>query len=100
MIAVVTVLSAFALGFLMRSRLAANTAYAVAYLWAFTYQTLYLVLDSFGGTSDAPAFEPSEFPLSYGLVTLAIFAVGFGLVEAGHRVGGRRRARRTELVSA
>ncbi len=100
MIAVVTVLSAFALGFLLRSRLAANTAYAVAYLWAFTYQTLYLVLDSFGGTSDAPAFEPSEFPLSYGLVTLAIFAVGFGLVEAGHRVGARRRARRTELVSA
>ena len=85
---------------MMRTRLAANTAYAVAYLWAFTYQTLYLVLDSFGGTSDAPAFEPSEFPLSYGLVTLAIFAAGFGLVEAGHRVGGRRRSRRTELVSA
>jgi hypothetical protein len=97
MIAVVTILSAFALGYLMSSRVAANTTYAVAYLWAFTYQTLYLVLDSFGGGAE-PAFTASEFPLSYGLVTLAIFAVGFGLVEVGHRFGTRRRARRTRQV--
>ena len=92
MIAVVTILSAFALGFFLRSRLAANTTYAVAYLWAFTYQTLYLILDSFSGTSANPAFEPSDFPISYGLVTLAIFGVGFGLVEAGRRVRARRSA--------
>jgi hypothetical protein len=82
----------------MRSRLAANTTYAVAYLWAFTYQTLYLTLDSLGGTSDAPAFGAGEFPLSYGLVTLGIFGVGFGLVEVGHRFRARRSARR--LVAA
>jgi hypothetical protein len=98
MIAVVTILSAFALGYLMSSRLAANTTYAVAYLWAFTYQTLYLILDSFGGTSANPAFEPSSFPLSYGLVTLAIFAVGFGLVEAGHRFRIRRRSGRARQL--
>ena len=98
MIAIVTVLSAFALGYLIRSRLAANTAYAVAYLWAFTYQTLYLTLDALGGTSDAPAFEAGEFPLSYGLVALGIFGVGFGLVEGGHRFRARRTARR--LVTA
>ena len=94
MIAVVTVLSAFALGYLMRSRLAANTTYAVAYLWAFTYQTLYLTLDTLSGTSDAPAFDTGEFPLSYGFVTLGIFGVGFGLVEGGHRFRARRTARR------
>jgi hypothetical protein len=99
MIAVVTVLSAFALGFFMKSRLAANTTYAVAYLWAFTYQTLYLTLDSLSGTSDAPAFTTSEFPLSYGFVALGIFLVGFGLVEAGHRMSARRRARVTADVS-
>lgn len=33
MIAVVTILTAFALGYLVPSRLAANTTYAVAYLW-------------------------------------------------------------------
>ena len=99
MIAVVTVLSAFALGFLMTSRVAANTTYAFAYLWAFTYQTLYLTIDSFSGTSDNPAFDPSDFPLAYGVVTLAIFLVGFALVEGGRRFRARRNSRRA-LVPA
>jgi hypothetical protein len=33
MVAIVTILSAFPLGYLVRSRLAANSAYAVASLW-------------------------------------------------------------------
>jgi len=37
MIAVVTILIAFPTGFFLRSRLAANTAYAIAYLWAFVF---------------------------------------------------------------
>lgn len=89
MIAIVTVLAAFPLGFFLRSRLAASTTYAVAYLWAFMFQTLYLLLDSLGDTSN-PAFRPGEFPLSYGVVTLTIFVVGFGLVHLGHRVRARR----------
>ncbi len=95
MIAVVTVLSAFALGFFMKSRLAANTTYAVAYLWAFTYQTMYLTLDSFSGTSDNPAFEPTSFPWAYGVVALSIFLAGFALVEGGRRFRARRTARRS-----
>lgn len=91
MIAVVTVLGAFALGFLLTSRLAAMTAYAVAYLWSFTYQTLYLTLQSLDGGAE-PAFTTEEFPLSYGLVTLAVLGIGLGLVELGHRVRSRRRA--------
>jgi hypothetical protein len=89
MIAVVTVLLALPAGYLMRSRLAAMTTYAVAYLWAFAFQTLYLLLDSFGGGSH-PAFEAGEFPWQYGVVTLGILGVGFGLVEAGHRLARRR----------
>jgi hypothetical protein len=92
-IAVVTVLSAFALGYLLKARAHAMTAYAVAYLWAFVFQTLYLTLDTLSGTSDNPAFETGSFPVGYGLVTLGIFAVGFGLVEAGHRVRARRLTR-------
>ena len=91
MVAVVTVLLALPLGFALRSRLAAMTAYAVAYLWAFAFQTLYLLLDSLGGLD--PAFEPGEFPLSYGLVTLLVLLVGLGLVALGHEVGSRRRTR-------
>ena len=94
MIAVVTILSAFALGYFFHTRYQAMTVYAVAYLWAFTYQSMYLTLDAFSGTSDNPAFEPQSFPWAYGVVTLAIFVVGFGLVEAGHRFGTRRRSRR------
>jgi len=93
MIAVVTILSAFPLGFFLSNRLAANTTYAVAYLWVLVFQGLYLLLDSLDGGQD-PAFETSEFPLSYGVVTLAIFGVGFGLVQLGHRVGRGRRERR------
>lgn len=88
MIAVVTVLLAFPLGFFLRSHLAANTAYAIAYLWAFVYQSVYLLLDAMNGNREA--FDPQDFPLSYGLVAGAIFGVGFGLVALGHRVGNRR----------
>ena len=93
MIAIVTVLAAFPLGFFLRNRLAANTAYAIAYLWAFVYQTLYLLLDAINGSRDA-AFEPNEFPLSYGIVAVSIFLAGFGLVQLGHRVGRGRQERR------
>jgi len=99
-IAIVTILSAFPLGYLVRSRLAASTTYAVAYLWAFTFQTLYLLLDSFGGGSN-PAFQTGDFPWSYGVVALGIFAVGFGLVNLGHYARARRKARTTGVrVSA
>jgi hypothetical protein len=94
MIAVVTILCAFPLGYFLKSRLAANTAYAVAYLWAFTFQTLYLMLDSLNSgktLNDEPAFVTDEFPWQYGLVTLAIFVVGFGLVTLGHWVRARRQ---------
>ncbi len=93
MIAVVTILAAFPLGFLLSNRLAANTTYAVAYLWAFVFQSVYLMLDSLDGGRN-PAFTTSEFPLSYGVVTLAILALGFGLVQLGHRVGRGPRERR------
>jgi hypothetical protein len=91
MIAVVTILSAFPLGYFLRSRLAANTTYAVAYLWAFVFQTLYLTLDAMNESADG-AFERQEFPLSYGIVTLTIFVAGFGLVNLGHWVRLRRQA--------
>ena len=91
MIAVITILVAFPAGYYFASRLAANTTYAIAYMWAFVFQTLYLTLDAFNGTSENPAFEPSEFPWEYGLVAGLIFGAGFGLVEFGHRVAARRR---------
>ena len=98
MIAVVTVLLAFPLGYFMRSRLAAGTTYAVAYLWAFMFQTLYLTLDSLGDSSN-PAFEAGDFPWQYGVVTLAIFGVGFGLVNLGHWVKERSSRTGTRAIA-
>lgn len=97
MVAIVTILSAFPLGYLVRSRLAANTAYAVAYLWAFTFQTLYLVLEVVNDSAK-PAFEPQKFPLAYGVVTLSIFSAGFGLVALGRFVRERRLTRGQQPV--
>lgn len=91
MIAVVTVLLALPLGLLCRQRLVANTAYAVAYLWAFTYQSVYLLVDSPARSDAGEPFPAGVFPLSYGVMTLLVLVVGFGLVEAGHRLGERRR---------
>jgi uncharacterized membrane protein len=85
MIAVVTVLLCVPLGWFVRSRLVANTTYAVAYLWAFVFQTLYLHLGS--------AFRSGDFPLSYGLVTASVFAVGFGLIAVTHHLRSRRSSR-------
>ncbi|MEO6881200.1 MAG: hypothetical protein ABI181_09695 [Mycobacteriaceae bacterium] len=89
MIAIITVLLAFPIGLVLRSRRAALLTYAVVYLWAFVFQTTYLLLDAMDGGRDA--FTPGEFPGPYGLVTGVIFAVGLGLVVLGHRVGSRRR---------
>lgn len=90
MIAVVTILAAFPLGYLLRSHLAANTAYAIAYLWAFVFQTLYLLLDAMNPDASAPAFEAGKFPFAYGVFTLALFVAGFGLVALGRYVAVRR----------
>lgn len=93
MIALVTILVAFPAGLLLRSHLAANVAYAIAYLWAFSFQGLYLVRSWVGGDDSAFAKDPDALPVSYGVVGAAMFAIGFGLVAVGHRVRVRREGR-------
>ena len=93
MIAVVTILLAFPLGYFLRSHLAANTAYAIAYLWAFVFQGLYLTRMWVGGDDAAFPKDPDTIPVSYGLFCAGLFGVGFGLVALGRWVGNRRRTR-------
>ena len=95
MIAIVTLLTAFPLGYLVRSRLAAHLTYAVAYLWCFTFQSVYLLLDALSASPDPMAFVTTEFPWSYGVVTALILVVGIGLVEVGRWVAAHRTARGT-----
>ena len=96
MIALVTVLFAFPLGFLLRHRFAAAATYAIIYLWSFTFQTAYLTRAWVAGDHSAFSQQP-DVGASYGLVTAAIFLVGFGLVALGHRLGSRRRNRRSVI---
>jgi hypothetical protein len=93
MIAITTVLLALPLGFLVRNQLVASVAYAIAYLWAFTFQTLYLIRSWVGGDHSAFPKDPDTLPISYGIVASGIFAIGFGLVAVGHRLAARRGTR-------
>ena len=100
MIAVITLLVAFPAGYFLTSRLAANTTYAIAYLWAFVFQTLYLLLDSLSGTSTSPAFTTDAFPWAYGMVALLVFGAGFALVAGGRWVRSRRRPTMRDALTA
>ena len=100
MIAVVTVLAAFPLGYFLANRLAANMTYAVIYLWAFVFQGIYLMLDALDGGTN-PAFVDLGVPARRtGWCALAIFVVGFGLVQLGHRLGGSRQPRSVPAVGS
>ncbi|HST65883.1 MAG TPA: hypothetical protein VLM05_11910 [Mycobacteriales bacterium] len=94
MIAIVTVLVAFPLGFVLRNRLAAYVAYVAVFGYAFSFQNVYL-LRSWVQDPGEGAFprDADRLPVSYLLVSVAIYAAGFGLVTLGHRLGSRRRAR-------
>lgn len=92
MIAIVTVLFALPLGYLVRNPVVAYVGYVAVYGWAFTFQAVYLLLSHAQG--DYSAFPQRGFPLGYALVTLAIYVVGFGLVTMGRWL----RTRRTRTV--
>jgi hypothetical protein len=93
---IVMVLFAFPIGFLVRNRTAAFVAYIAVHAFVFTFQSVNLLIEWVGGSTEAfgtyPDASDSEV-LAYGAVNLVIYAVGLGLVYAGHRVGARRRGR-------
>lgn len=98
MILIATILTALPLGYLVRSRTAANLAYAVLFAQVFTFQTAFLVMGWVNGS--ASTFSQSERlvlgdTIAYLIVSSAIYAMGFALVEAGHRLRERRRPHAT-----
>ncbi len=94
---ILMVLTAFPIGFLVRTRSTAYATYIAAELFLFTFQSMSIVIDWAGGETDAlggpfPDYEMEKF-LGYGLINLAVFAIGLGLVTLGARIGSRRRTR-------
>ena len=94
MVAILTLLAALPLGYLVRPRLAAYVAYGLAFAHVFTFQTLSLLL-AWGAGSDAAFDRDGGAPLDYLLVTTAVYAAGFGLVTLGSWLRTRRAGRVT-----
>jgi hypothetical protein len=88
---IILVLVAFPLGFFFRNRLAAYVAYIAVHSFVFSFQNLTLTREWVGGDYAAFDKDPSSTPWAYGLVNLVIYAVGFGLITLGYRLGAKRR---------
>lgn len=97
---IVLIVSAFPLGFFVRRRTAAFIAYIAIHSFVFTFQSVELIIEWAGGSSDAFGPYPdadSGQVWAYGAVNLVIFAVGLGLVALGHHLADRRRHRSAAL---
>jgi len=81
------------LGFFVRQRVVAYLAYTAIHAYAFTFQTLALLLEWSTG-SDAAFPRDGSAPWSYAIVNGVFYGVGLFLVWLGHRLGSRRRARK------
>jgi hypothetical protein len=96
MIAILTVLAAVPLGFLIPNRLAAYLAYAIAFGQVYTFQTAVLVMEWTNGSTGAFSASQSHGltgnSISYLIVSTGIYAAGFGLVTLGHWLRKRRRS--------
>ena len=104
MVIIIAALAAFPLGFLLKSRLAAFLAFGLAFAHVFTFQTAQLVLEATRGSKEAfgdlsdPEWNWFGDTIGYLVFTTAIYAIGLGLVTAGHAVR-IRRARALEDVN-
>jgi hypothetical protein len=103
MIAVLTVLIALPLGYLVRGRLAANVAFGLAFAHVYTFQTAFLLMDWVkGGDGTFPqdiSSGPTGAVASYLAVSSAVYAAGFGLVALGHLLRRRRGIRHSDLTA-
>lgn len=95
MIAILTLIIAVPLGFLIRNRIACYLTYAVIFAHIFTFQTANLLIEWVNGSREA--FAATGAPLSYLAVTTAIYAAGFGLVTLGYWIRKRRDAARSAV---
>jgi hypothetical protein len=95
MIAILTILVALPLGLLVRNRLAAYLAFAIAFSHVYTFQTANLVMEWVNGSTHAFGARESnaslDDTLGYFAFTSMIYAIGFGLVTLGHWLRNRRR---------
>jgi hypothetical protein len=100
-IAVLTVLLAFPLGWFVRNRVVGFLAYGLAMAQVFTFQTAVLVMEWVNGADAAFPRTSSTAVLDgawgYLAVTSLVYAAGLGLVALGQRLRSRRETRRATV---
>ncbi len=99
---ILMLLAPFPIGFLVRNRVVAFLAYIALHAFVFTFQTLMLIVDWAGGSTEAFGAFPHAATtdvLAYGAVNLLIYAAALGLVYLGSRTATRRRRRTTGPVA-
>jgi hypothetical protein len=97
---IVMIVTAFPIGFFIKSRTAAYITFIAVHGFAFTFQSADLIIEWAGGSKAAFGPYPNaDKPQiwSYGVVNLVIFAAGLGLVALGHYVATRRRTKAAAL---
>src|SRR3954469_9579748 len=99
MVAIITVLFAFPLGYFLRHRTSAYLAYVAIYAYSFTFQTLYLLRDWIGDSGNAFPRDPDKLPLGYLAVTAGIYAIGFLLITLAHHLATKRRTHPTTPIN-
>ena len=98
---ILAILVAFPIGWFVRQRQTGFVVYTALQSFLFTFQTGFLVLEWVGGSTSAfgpyPKFSHGE-GVSYGVVNLAIYALGIGLLVLGQRLRAKRSATSSERV--
>ena len=88
---IIMLLAPFPIGYFIRNRMAAFLTYVALHSFVFTFQSTSLLKEWTGGDYSAFAKNPATADWPYGLMNLAIYAVGLGLVALGSWVGAKRR---------
>lgn len=98
---IIMLLAPFPIGLLVKSRVGAYIACIALHAFVFTFQSMVLVIDWAGGSTEAfgafPEASSSDL-LAYGGVNLVIYLVGLGLVALGQRVQTWHRSRRSGAI--
>jgi hypothetical protein len=94
---IVMIVVAFPLGYFVRQRLVAILSYVAIHSFVFSFQNMQLTREWVGGSKEAFPKNPKSAPWEYGVVNVAIYGVGLGLILLGSHLAARRRIRSTAV---
>lgn len=94
---IVMIVVAFPLGYFVRQRLVAILSYVAIHSFVFSFQNMQLTKEWVGGSTEAFPKNPKSTPWEYGVVNVAIYGAGLGVILLAHRFATKRRIRSTAV---